>query len=167
VNVSVRPVGPEDHVWIERFIRERWSDDTVWARDTEWRPAELSGFVAEVDGDVAGLLTFDPESAPGTLEIVTIDAVVEGRGVGRALIEAVVAHTGRSGLRVIRVVTTNDNLRALAFYQRNGFRLAELRPGAVDRTRERKPSIPEVADNGIPIRDELELRMELRPSRGA
>jgi GNAT superfamily N-acetyltransferase len=161
--VDVRPVGPEDRAWIEPFIRERWGADVVIARDTEWRPAQLPGFVAERDGEVAGLLTFDPVAAPGRLEIVTLDSVVEGRGVGRALIEALVDHAWRSGHREVRVVTTNDNLRALALYQRNGFRLAELRPGAVDRTRERKPLIPEVAENGIPIRDELELTMDIPP----
>ena len=40
-------------------------------------------------------------------------------------------------------MTTSDNLVALRFYQRAGFRMAELRPGAVDAARARlKPSIP-------------------------
>jgi len=159
--MEVRPVGPNDRAWIESFIRERWGGDVVIARDTEWRPAELPGFVAEMDGQPAGLLTFDPDGALGTLEIVTVDSIIERRGVGGALIDAVVAEAGRSGHREVRVVTTNDNLRGLAFYQRNGFRLTQLRPGAVDRTRLRKPSIPEVAANGIPIRDELELTREI------
>jgi hypothetical protein len=59
-------------------------------------------------------------------------------------------------------VTTNDNVNALRFYQRRGFRLSELRAGAVDEARrQRKPSIAPVADNGIPIRDELELVIDL------
>jgi hypothetical protein len=61
-----------------------------------------------------------------------------------------------------RVVTTNDNLDALRFYQRRGFRLAVLRPGAVDRSRESlKPGIPETGAGGIRLRDELELQMDL------
>lgn len=55
------------------------------------------------------------------------------------------------------MVTTNDNLRALALYQRRGFRLVALRCGAVDDARRRKTSIPEVGDGGIPLHDELEL----------
>jgi len=59
-------------------------------------------------------------------------------------------------------MTTNDNLRALGFYQRRGFRLASLRPGAVDEARRTlKPEIPEIGDDGIPIRDELDLEMDL------
>ena len=55
------------------------------------------------------------------------------------------------------VVTTNDNLPALAFYQLHGLRLASLRPRAVDLARRIKPAIAETGYDGIPIRDELEL----------
>jgi hypothetical protein len=58
------------------------------------------------------------------------------------------------------LVTTNDNLDALRFYQRRGFRLAKLRRGAVDAARSRlKPTIPEVGSFGIPIRDEIVLEL--------
>jgi len=56
---------------------------------------------------------------------------------------------------------TNDNVNALRFYQRRGFRLAELRPGAVDQSRRRKPEIPRVGDYGIPLRDEIDLTREV------
>jgi hypothetical protein len=56
------------------------------------------------------------------------------------------------------VITTNDNLDALRFYQRRGFRLAALHRGAVDDSRARlKPQIPPIGDHGIKLRDELEL----------
>jgi hypothetical protein len=55
-------------------------------------------------------------------------------------------------------VTTNDNVDALRFYQRRGFRLRAVRPGAVDDARRTlKPEIPAVGEQGIPIRDEIEL----------
>jgi hypothetical protein len=63
----------------------------------------------------------------------------------------------RFGCHEIRLTTTNDNVDALRFYQRRGFRLAELRPGAVDQSRQRKPEIPRVGDYGIPLRDEIDL----------
>jgi hypothetical protein len=51
---------------------------------------------------------------------------------------------------------------ALRFYQRRGFRLVALHPGAVDDSRRRlKPEIPELGEYGIPIRDELVLEREL------
>ncbi len=59
------------------------------------------------------------------------------------------------------LVTTNDNLRALYFYQRRGFRIVAVHRDAVMHSREIKPEIPSVADNGIPILDELELEKPL------
>ena len=61
----------------------------------------------------------------------------------------------------LRVTTTNDNTRALRFYQRAGFRLTALHPDAVDEARKIKPGIPGTGEDGIPIRDEIELTMEL------
>jgi hypothetical protein len=49
----------------------------------------------------------------------------------------------------------------LRFYQRRGYRLAALRPGAVDAARARKPSIPRVGDHGLPLRDEIDLALDL------
>ena len=94
-------------------------------------------------------------------EIVTIDALKEGRGVGTALLEAVVEVAREAGCKRVQLLTTNNNLRALAFYQKRGFRLVGLVPGAIDEERRLKPSIPLVDEAGLPIRDELHLELEL------
>ena len=86
-------------------------------------------------------------------------------GVGTALVEAVRARALDAGCGLLWVVTTNDNVDALRFYQRRGFRLARLRTGAVDESRETvKPEIPAIGDHGIPLRDEIELEMSLAPA---
>ena len=65
------------------------------------------------------------------------------------------------------VVTTNDNVLALGFYQRRGFGLVALRTGAVDKARrDLKPEIPELGQSGIPIHDEIELSLSLSFSQG-
>lgn len=119
--------------------------------------SRLPGWIAERDGEIVGLLTY--LTSGDVVDIVTINAFTGG-GVGAALIEALVGEVRGSADR-IRVTTTNDNTRALRFYQRAGFRLTALRPGAVDESRKIKPQIPELGHDGIPIRDELELEMEL------
>ena len=93
----------------------------------------------------------------GVLEIATINALDRYQGIGTMLIEAVRAEAKRLGCHQVTLTTTNDNIGALRFYQRRGFRLAALRPGAVDRTRQRKPEIPRTGDFGIPLRDEIDL----------
>jgi ribosomal protein S18 acetylase RimI-like enzyme len=114
------------------------------------------GYVAERDGRPAGLLTYrlDGEGC----ELVAIVVRDEHRGVGTELLDALVGEVGR-GTR-IWLVTTNDNLEALRFYQRRGFRLAALRPGAVDEARRAlRPGLPDTGAFGIPLRDELELEL--------
>jgi ribosomal protein S18 acetylase RimI-like enzyme len=157
--VKVRAATPADRPWIERFVVERWGGEVVVAHGEALRPHELPAFVAE-DGDrPVGLVTYRVDG-PGC-EVVTIDAVEEGQGVGTALLEAAVTAARAGGCRRVWLITTNDNLGALRFYQRRGFRLAALRPGAVGRSRRTKPEIPEVGRFGIPIRDEIELELRL------
>ena len=75
---------------------------------------------------------------------------------------AALAEFVQAGVERVWVVTTNDNLSALATYQRQGFRLVELRPGAVDRARSLKPTIPLIGEHGIAMHDELVLQRLLR-----
>jgi RimJ/RimL family protein N-acetyltransferase len=65
------------------------------------------------------------------------------------------------GIHRLWVTTTNDNLAALGFYQKRGFRLERLRAGAVEQSRLVKPGIPMLAANGIAIRDEIDLCRKL------
>lgn len=85
------------------------------------------------------------------------NAVHRLSGTGTALAERVVAEARRRGCREIRLTTTNDNVDALRFYQRRGFRLAALRAGAAAESRKIKPEIPDTGDHGIPLHGELDL----------
>ena len=124
-----------------------------------WSPAELPGF-AVFDGDeCVGLVTY--EIAGEACEIVTIDALREGAGVGTELLDAVVDAARAAGCAQVQLLTTNNNVRALAFYQKRGFHLVGLVPGAIDEQRKLKPSIPELDSAGLPIRDELHLELAL------
>ena len=97
-------------------------------------------------------------------EIHTLHTVRQWQGAGSVLIAAVRETAARRGCRRLWLVTTNDNVDALRFYQRRGFRLAALRPGAVDDARRNlKPEIAAVGEYGIVLRDELELELELPP----
>jgi hypothetical protein len=95
-------------------------------------------------------------------ELVMLDAITAGLGVGTALIEALLSRLSAEGVEILRVTTTNDNLSALRFYQRRDFRITEVRPGAVDDARRLKPSIPIVGEYGIPIRDEIDLERRVQ-----
>jgi ribosomal protein S18 acetylase RimI-like enzyme len=154
-DVVVRTVIESDRPTVEWLTTQLWGAPEVVVHDGVFYPAALPGFIAERAGRIAGLLTYDVR--PGVLEIVTINAMDQHTGIGTMLIEAIRAEAKRRGCHEITLTTTNDNLGALRFYQRRGFRLAALRPGAVDRSRLRKPEIPRTGDYGIPLHDEIDL----------
>jgi ribosomal protein S18 acetylase RimI-like enzyme len=157
--VEIRPLADADRDWVERLIVKRWGDRVVAGRGRIWRPAELPGFAAFEGADCVGLVTHELDGE--ACEIVTIDALREGAGVGTALLGAVVDAARSAGCARVQLLTTNNNVRALAFYQKRGFRLVALVPGAIDEERKLKPSIPEVDSAGLPIRDELHLELPL------
>ena len=119
----------------------------------------MEGLAWREDGAVLGLATWcvDGERA----EIVSLDALQQGRRIGARLMEAAEEELRRRGVAAVRVVTTNDNLRALSFYARRGYRLLRLHADAMDRVRRLKPQVPLTGNDGIPLRDMWELEKEL------
>jgi ribosomal protein S18 acetylase RimI-like enzyme len=124
-------------------------------------PLAAEALLAEDErGDLIGVLTF--QTAGRDREISTLYAAESWRGIGSRLLEAALDSARADGCDRVWLVTTNDNVDALRFYQRRGFRLVKLHVGAVDVSRATlKPSIPEVGDHGIPLHDELVLERRL------
>jgi len=158
LNFNIRPVAADDKGWVDEFIAERWGGNFVVAHDVIYYPCELAGFVAEREGEKVGLVTY--HLAEHSCEIVTIDSTRSNHGLGTALIEAVKTIAQNSGCTRLWLVTTNDNLHALRFYQKRGFELVAVHRNAVTRSRELKPGIPLIGADGIPIRDEIELELQ-------
>jgi GNAT superfamily N-acetyltransferase len=154
----VRALRGDERRWAATIIGESWGD-VVITRGRELRPAELPALVAEADGERAGLATYLVEDSE--CELVTLDALTVGGGIGSALVEAVADAARGAGCARVVVITTNDNLPALRLYQRHGFVLAALRLDEIERSRRRKPQIAATGYAGIPIRDELELHRAL------
>ena len=157
--MEIRLLTPADRDWVRRKIIETWGAETVVVHQTVYHPAELPGFIAEAEGEIAGLLTYHLEGE--ACEIVTLDAWRTGLGVGTALIETVKQAAGREKCRRLWLVTTNDNLPALRFYQKRGFVIAAVHVNSIEKDRRLKPEIPLTGMDGIPIRDEIELEMML------
>jgi ribosomal protein S18 acetylase RimI-like enzyme len=151
--VTIRAFIDADRPWAERLLGGGFAGRLQVRLGSVIDPLACPGLVAERDGGPIGIVSFD---ADGTgVEVVYIEVVAKHQGVGTMLLDAVEARTEAQRLWL---VTTNDNLDALRFYQRRGFRITEIRPGAVDEARQTmKPSISEVGSFGIPIRDEIVL----------
>ena len=140
-------------------MRERWGGEVVVSRGRVSRPSELRGLLAEADGHPLGLVTYEVRESQ--CEVVTLDSLSEKKGIGTALMAAVENKARASGCRRLWLITTNDNTRALRFYQKLGFTLAALHRDAIAESRKLKPSIALVGEDGIQIRDEVELEKAL------
>ena len=125
-------------------------------------PLDHPALLAESYGEIVGMLTYVPEPGWEQCEVLTLHVTWQWHGVGTALLEAVEQLAAGHGCTRLWLITTNDNVDALRFYQRRGFQLAAMHRGAVDDSRTRlKPEIPITGAYGIPMRDEIEL--EKRP----
>jgi ribosomal protein S18 acetylase RimI-like enzyme len=155
----IRAYRASDRIWAEPFMHDEFGGP-LQARCGELLDVLAPpGFVAERDDRPIGFVTYRLEN--DECELAFIAAFEPHAGVGSALLDALL-HAA-SACKRIWFVTTNDNLEALRFYQRRGFVLSALRPGAVDDAREQlKPQISRIGQFGIPLRDELELELRRR-----
>ncbi|MFC9687399.1 GNAT family N-acetyltransferase [Kribbella sp. NPDC056951] len=154
---AVRAIGPDDQRAVSQFLAVAGSGTTVVVHGTTFDATTLPGLIVERDGEIDGLLTYDVQGED--FEVVTLHAAERQTGVGTALLQAATEIARESGARRLWLVTTNDNVDALRFYQRRGLRLVAVASGAVDESRKLKPTIPLVGDYGIPLRDELTLEL--------
>jgi ribosomal protein S18 acetylase RimI-like enzyme len=163
VPTRIRAAAEGDRAALERFL-SRWHSLRVARLGVLEQPLDYPALVAEDGTRLLGVLTYvihDPDC-----EVLTLHTDRQWSGVGTALLAEVQRIARAAGCTRLWLITTNDNVDALRFYQRRGFRLAALHPGAVDDSRTRlKPEIPTTGSHGIPIRDEVVLEQELLPQR--
>ena len=157
--MELQKVSDQNRGRINAFIRKQWFTTEMILRGQVVDMTQAEGFFAEEEDEIIGLITY--EVSDRILEILSLDSLRPGRGLGTALIERVVQTARELGCRKIVVITTNDNLHALGFYQRRGFDMARLFRGALEVSRRLKPEIPLIGENNIPLRHEIELELVL------
>lgn len=157
--ISVRHIDESDRAWINRILTDRWGSTTIVSRGVLHIADELSGFIAADESVPLGFLTYRFEE--DACEIVSLDSLAEGRGIGSALLRSVEEAAREKKCKRIWLITTNDNLLALRFYQRRGYLLGALYRNAIEQSRQVKPQIPIIGKDGIPLRDEIELEKYL------
>jgi GNAT superfamily N-acetyltransferase len=157
VAFEIRPVT--DRAFLDELLRLRWSGGALMLRGKIIHPKDVEALAAYHEGRLAGVATWRLEGP--VLYLATLNNITEQRGVGVALLEAIMQLARQKGSGLLRVIVTNDNLNALGFYQRRGFRIIAVHPGAIDTIRALLPSIPSMGANRIPIRDEIELEIDL------
>ncbi|MFB5191169.1 GNAT family N-acetyltransferase [Alicyclobacillus fastidiosus] len=155
----------EEERWLSELWLSEWGGDRMVSRGHVYHLDDLESIVARVKDRLVGAATYRMDADAGC-ELMSINATSSGGGVGTKLLSAVEAKARDAGCRRVWLITSNDNVDALRFYQRRGYRLAALYPGAIDRARRIKPTIPLIGDHGIAIHDEIELAKDLVESGG-
>ncbi|MEP7178103.1 MAG: GNAT family N-acetyltransferase [Pseudonocardiales bacterium] len=154
--IAVRPASGEDSEFVRATIVQSWQSALVAVHEELIDATTLPALIAWRGAEPVGLATYRPCPGDSSWEVVTLHAVRTGIGAGTALLDEVARLARAAGARRIWLVTTNDNVAALRFYQRRGMDLVALHRDAVTQGRKLKPSIP-LALDGIRMRHELEL----------
>jgi GNAT superfamily N-acetyltransferase len=159
VAFQIRELNGIDRAWVARLLEERWGSTRIVTRGRIHHAETLPGFVAAQEDKRIGLLTYCIEGEE--CEIVSLNSLVERIGVGSALIAAAKNTAVSAHCKRLWLITTNDNLAAMRFYQKRGFVLVAVHRNALAESRRLKPEIPLIGIDDIPLRDEIELEMEL------
>lgn len=150
---------PVDQEYIRKYWESTWGLPVVSTRRS-YNPEDVQGLVYRDEwGEAQGLITWHIEG--DSAELVTVDAYQQGRHIGGRLLTAAEAELLKRGGRHLMIVTTNDNLRAIGFYVRHGYRITKLDLDGVERVRKLKPDVPRTGHDGLPLRDMLELSKDL------
>lgn len=158
--VCIRPPLTErDREWLRDVWLREWGGEIMITKGKPHHYRDLHSVVAWLDEVRVGAATY--RLGADECELMSINATIQGFGIGSRLLGEVERTARKSDVRRLWLITSNDNLDALRFYQRRGFRIVAVYPDAVDEARKRKPAIPPTGYYGIPIHDELELEKRL------
>lgn len=157
--MNILPIASRHQAWISALLCERWGTPEIVSRGYLHHADTLPGFVAFEEETPVGLVTY--HLCDNACEIVTLDALVSGKGIGTKLVDAVLRFARFNRCFRVWLVTTNDNTGAMRFYRKVGFEHIATHVGAMFEARKLKPSIPEIGYNGIPIQDEVEFQIKL------
>ena len=115
-------------------------------------------FAWRVEGVVLGVVLAIPDD-DGVVELraVAVANEMQGRGVGSAMLRAVVDALREGGVRRVVVGTGNSGIGQLAFYQKAGFRLHAIERDFFTPDRGYSDNLEE---NGIPLRDMVWMDLE-------
>ena len=156
---TITPYTNAHNEWAYNFLNTEWGSPLMVTRGNLYDVLQFPGFVALVDGQPHGITTYNMQEK--SCEILILHSVREGYGIGAALVEHVKQVALAAGCKRLWLITTNDNIHAIRWYQKRGFTIAAVHVNALEQSRQLKPQIPLMGADDIPLRDEIEFEMIL------
>jgi ribosomal protein S18 acetylase RimI-like enzyme len=156
----INKIETTDKNKVNEFLQVEWGSTVMVLREGEiFDLKDEEGFVLYDKDKIIGLITY--RITNNSCEILSIDSKIENKGIGTALVEKVIEFAKNNKCSLIHVITTNDNLRAIGFFKKRGFRLVKLYVNAMGAVRKIKPEVPQLGLDNIPLKDELEFEMKI------
>jgi N-acetylglutamate synthase-like GNAT family acetyltransferase len=159
VNITIKQISSEDAIWLKSLIECEWGGNPLVIRGKSYYPEKLPGLIAFKENNRIGFLSY--EIRENVCEIIAFEVFEKFCGIGSKMLNRLINTIKENGCNQIYLMTTNDNLDALRFYQRRGFHITNIHINSIKQSRVIKPSIPNNGDFGIPLRDEIDLTLKL------
>ena len=155
----LRETSKHDSNVIKELVDKYWGGEPLIIRGKKYYPSSLDGILVLKGKKVIGFLICDIQNK--TCEIIVFEVFEKHKGIGTSMLNNLIEIAKRKACDRLHLMTTNDNLDALRFYQRRGFHICGIHINSMEISRKMKPSIPETGDYGIPIRDEIDLELSI------
>ena len=155
--MEIQRIDQKSRKKIDTFILQRWFTLEMVVHGECVNLGAASGWFVNEGREIVGLITY--RIVDNRMEILSLDSSKEKSGIGTMLLNEAINEAKCIGCSGIFLVTTNDNLYALKFYQKRGFDMVKLYRNAVEESRKLQPQIPSIGMDGIPIKHEIELEL--------
>lgn len=155
--VIVRPCEDADRQAVLDLFERDFGSTRVSAFEAEHALVDVPALVATVkDGLLAGALAYRIDGEALQMLALATDPMWQRSGVGGHLVARAEVLAREAGCRRAVLVTSNDNLPALYFYQRQHYRVAAVAIGSLVARAAGRPGFA-----GIHVRDEIRLEKDL------
>jgi N-acetylglutamate synthase-like GNAT family acetyltransferase len=158
-DLNISEINDTDKTLVSDFISDSWGSPLSVSRGKIYDTPNLPGFICKKNDKIIGLITYNIKN--NECEIVTLDSKVKNRGLGTKLIDKVIDRAKVKNCKRVWLITTNDNSNAIRFYQKRGFEWAGFYKDSMEESRKIKPEIPELGNDNIPMKHEIEFEFIL------
>lgn len=138
-----------------QHVKAEWGGPLIVTKGILHNTESAEGFVDVDHEELRGYVLYSIENSQ--CEILVLQSLKENCGVGRALVNAVGHAAKENSCDRVWLITTNDNIHAIRYYQKIGFELVAVHINAIAESRNLKPSIPLLGNEDIPIKHEFEF----------
>lgn len=149
------PINSEFRPKVNQYVADEWAGPMIVTKGISHNTSDTDGFISVIDGELTGYILYEIDNCE--CEILVLQSICENRGIGSALIRAVIDVAKSNHCTRVWLITTNDNIHAIRYYQKFGFELKAVYINALDESRRQKPSIPLFGNEGIPLKHEFEF----------